>query len=121
METVEEEKKPEEEVKKKPVAKSRVMSYYGPRWVTVLSVILPIFGAAGFPAFGWLFTRVIFVIMQPQRDDYRERVNMESLYFAIVACGMGLFRYLQGRIYTTGGENCIFSIRKVLYESILHK
>lgn len=122
----EKEKKPEdkkeEEKKEVPkVEKSRIMKFYGPPVVKIFSVIVPFFAAFGFPAFGFLFTRLTFVLMQPQKDSYRRDVDFYSLIFLGACVFMGLTRFLTKYLYTIGGENCTFGIRKAVFESIIHK
>lgn len=101
--------------------RSRIASFYGPPIVKVFSLVIPFLSAFGFPIFGFLFTRVIFVLMQPQKDDFREQMDMYTLIFAAACIFMGVTRYLTKYFYTIGGENCTYGIRKNLFESIIHK
>lgn len=127
LEEKKEEEKKEEE-KKKELSKeelkrqrSRIMAFYGPPIVKVFSLIMPFLAAFGFPAFGYLFTRFIFILMQPQKDNFRDQVDLYSLIFLASCVFMGVTRYLTKYFYTVGGENCTYSIRKQLFESIIHK
>jgi len=59
--------------------------------------------------------------MQPQKDSYREDVDFWALIFAATCIFMGITRFISKFLYTIGGENCTFGIRKSLFESILYK
>ena len=97
------------------------MKYYEPTWVLVLSFIAPAISSAAFPIFGLIFTRILFIIMQPWKSNFYEELIRWTLYFlgdcALLALGVMLTRM----IYTKGGEKCTYNIRMKVFESILHK
>lgn len=97
------------------------MKYYEPTWVLILSFIAPAISSTAFPLFGLVFTRILFIIMQPQRDDFYAELNKWTLYFIGVCCLMAFGGMFTKMIYTKGGEKCTYNIREKVFESILHK
>lgn len=122
----EERKRKEEEAAKKGEVKRvvtlrEIMQYYEPTWILVLSFVVPAIASLQFPMFGLVFTRILFIIMQPWRDDFYTELNEWTLYFICICILMGTGGMLTKMIYTKGGEQCTYNIREKTFESILYK
>jgi hypothetical protein len=116
-----EDKKEEVKKEKKVPPKSKIMKFYGPMWAVVGSLVTSFLGAFTFPMFGFLFTQILFIAMQPQKENYREDMNMMLMYLTILVIFMGLNAWIGKIMYSVGGENCTLAIRKSLFENIVYK
>jgi ABC-type multidrug transport system fused ATPase/permease subunit len=106
---------------RREVSTSEIMAYYEPTYIAVLSMLVPILSASAFPLFGLVFTKMLFVIMQPDKDNFYDQLNLNTLYFFGVCLLMASSGAISKLVFTTGGENCSYNIRKKVFEEILHK
>jgi hypothetical protein len=100
----------------------RVMSYYSPKGLAALQIVVAIVNSAAMPAFGWCLSELIFVIMKGVDDPkFKEDRDRWSTYFALLAVGMGLVGFLKKWLFAVTGENLTFDVRCLLFKSLMHK
>ena len=47
------------------VSMSKLMSYYSPKWLAYLGMLMSLANGAAFPIYGLLFGEILFVILMP--------------------------------------------------------
>jgi hypothetical protein len=55
---------------RKEVSMSRIMSYYSPKGVVVVSIIVSFINAWTFPMYGLLFSKILFTLLMPDAPTY---------------------------------------------------
>lgn len=100
----------------------RIMKYYNPKSLAILSLLVSFIASLSFPSFGLIFTELLFVIMSgAQNPNYIEERNKWCLAFLYLAIGMGLVVFIQKSLFYITGENLTFEVRSLLYKSLMHK
>ncbi len=56
----------EEEEKETRVSMRRIMSYYHPKWMAAFAIFISVLNSVASPLFGFLFAKILFVMMIPQ-------------------------------------------------------
>ena len=89
----------------------RIMSYYSPKWVAGLAILVSIINSVGSPMFGYLFAKLLFVMMQPYKPTFDEDRNFWCGMFLILAVLIGFFGFLQKYLFLYVGENLTYEVR----------
>jgi hypothetical protein len=66
---------------------SRIMSYYDPKYVAVLSFLISLINSAAFPIFGYILSKILFVMMDPTSKTYTYDSNFWCGMFLILTFG----------------------------------
>ncbi len=111
----------DEETKMRAVGFGEIFSYFRPKVLIVLSPLMSLVNGIGFPAFGLIFTKLLFILMQSQLPSFEEDRNLFCLLFLALVVYMMIFGTIQKIFYTVGGENLTFTFRSLLFENILYK
>lgn len=112
---------------KKQVANAsfaRIMSYYSPKVLMVVTFFTAFGVAAAFPLIGWFSARMQFVLYNYQyvdEDTYNENraaaIWQWVLLTFVISCLIGIERISIG----VAGENLTLAVRKLLLRSIIYK
>lgn len=112
------------EIKSKPMrlaSTSEIMKYYTDKTTLIASFIVPAISASSFPLFGLMFSRILFLLMKPEQENFYSKLLLEIFYFFLVCILMGGGAIINKYIYARGGEECTFNIRQKVFRSILYK
>jgi ABC-type multidrug transport system fused ATPase/permease subunit len=100
----------------------RVMSYYSPKALAIVSIFVSFLNAFAFPMFGFIFSELMFVIIKGNLSPtYIEDRNLWCSNFLIMAVGMGIVGALQKSLFAVTGENLTYDVRVMLYKSLIYK
>jgi len=83
---------------------SEIMKYYSDKKTLVFSFLVPAISGSSYPLFGMMFSRVLFVIIEPQAENYYSKLWLEIFYFFFVSLLMGGGAILNKYVYAKGGE-----------------
>lgn len=101
---------------------SRVMTYYNPKSLAWIQILVCMCCGAGMPLFGYFICEMTFVIMEgkdsPKFIDDRNRT---ITYFVSLCLIMGFCSFCQKLIFSVTGENLTYHVRTEFFESLLHK
>ena len=98
------------------------MSYYTPKWLAVVGLVASVGASAQLPVFGFLLSKMVFVLMEPFDDvNFKDDTNFWVGMFAILCCGIFIFTFMQKLAFGHGSENLTYRFRVLLFESILYK
>ncbi len=64
------EKKTGDDNKDKEISTARIMSYYYPKWMAVFGVFVSIVNSFGFPVYGLIYAKLLFVMMVPKSPSF---------------------------------------------------
>jgi ABC-type multidrug transport system fused ATPase/permease subunit len=100
------------------------MSFYRPRSVTVVGIIVSLICALGWPAYGLIYSKLLFIMMQFSDPRYLsfsdDRAFWSGMFLLLVLC-LGIFFFIQKYLFFYAGENLTFDIRNLLYKGIIYK
>mmetsp|Transcript_20905 Transcript_20905/g.32375 ORF Transcript_20905/g.32375 Transcript_20905/m.32375 type:complete len:168 (+) Transcript_20905:1937-2440(+) len=72
----------------------RVMQHYSPKIFAFLSILVSLGGSLAFPLFGWIFSELLFLIMEGDSDpNFISDRNKWCTYFLYLAIVMGFFAF----------------------------
>lgn len=97
------------------------MKYYNPKWVAYLALLVATINSFGWPLYGLIFTKILYVLLQPELTDFWKQIDFWCGMFLVLAFGIAVFGTLQKYIFVYVGENLTFTVRKELYTAILYK
>jgi len=89
--------------------------------MALLGFVMSALAACVMPAFGYLFTEMLFLFMMPESPDYSNDRDKWIALLASVGVYAGLTGGFQKWAFTVGGENLIKTFRMKLYEGIIYK
>jgi ABC-type multidrug transport system fused ATPase/permease subunit len=100
------------------------MSFYRPLYLTWLGVLISLICALGWPAYGLIYTKLLFVMMSFANPKYltfsEDRAFWCGMFLLLILC-LGIFFFIQKYIFFIAGENLTFDIRNKLYQGIIYK
>ena len=100
------------------------MSFYRPMSLTFVGIIVSLICALGWPIYGLVYTKLLFIMMQFQNPAYltfpEDRAFWSGMFLLLVL-GLGVFFFIQKYIFFYCGENLTFDIRNLLYRGIIYK
>ena len=53
-----------------------IMKFYSPRWLAVVGIIASIGASAQLPIFGFLLSKMTFILMDTDKTDFDSKVNL---------------------------------------------
>jgi ABC-type multidrug transport system fused ATPase/permease subunit len=92
--------------------------------LTIIGVFVSLICAFGWPAYGLIYSKLLFVMMQFQDPRYTSFSDDRAFWcgmFLLLVLGLGLFFFIQKYIFFIAGENLTFDIRNLLYKGIIFK
>eukprot|EP00347_Sterkiella_histriomuscorum_P020418 403337881 len=105
----------------KPVGMLKIMSYYTPKWLSYLVYLITVINAFGFPMYGLIFSKILFIMLVPQSITYYEDRNFWCGLFILLIFALAIFGFLNKNLYAYLGENLTYTLRNKLYAGILYK
>jgi hypothetical protein len=75
----------------KNVSIGRIMSYYSPKSIGVLAFFISLINSAGMPVFGFLLSKILFVLMNPTSSTFNHDRNFWCGMLLILTVGMSIF------------------------------
>jgi ATP-binding cassette, subfamily B (MDR/TAP), member 1 len=99
----------------------RIMSFYSPLWLGLFGIVVSIVNAFGFPIYGMIYAKLLFVLMVPFRPDYQEERDYWCGMFLLLVFMIGIVGFLQKYIFMYIGENLTYTVRNQLYTGIIYK
>lgn len=63
----------------------RIMGYYSPKWMAVIGMLLAFINSVASPLFGFLFAKILFVMMNPVLDT-SERDFWCGMFLLLAGC-----------------------------------
>ena len=99
----------------------RIMGYYSPKSIAVLAVLISIINSAASPIFGFLFAKILFVMMQPYKSTFEHDRDFWCGMFLMLALLIGILGFLQKYLYLYVGENLTYTVRMELFKGIVYK
>ena len=105
----------------KKVSMGRIMSHYNPKWLAVLGIIVSVLNATAFPLYGFIFSKILFVMMTHQLPTFHHDRDFWCGMFLLLCFCIGLLSFLQKYLFMYVGENLTFDIRNQLYQGIIYK
>ena len=98
------------------------MSYYKPKFLAIVSVIVSIASGTGMPMLGYFMCQIQFLIMIGMDDpDFEEDRDSIMTLFLLYILVLGFIGFVQKFVFSLAGENLTFKIRYELFESLIHK
>ena len=97
------------------------MGYYNPKWLAWSGILASIINSFAFPVYGFLFAKILFVMMDPYSPTYDRDRNFWCGMFLLLCVLLGLFAFLQKYIFLYVGEILTFDIRDLLFRGIIYK
>lgn len=76
------------------VGMMEIMHYYSPKYLVVFSFIVCVISGFGYPIHGYVFSELIFEVMQPKDPDFWYWINFWNGMFLILGFGIGLTQFL---------------------------
>ena len=99
----------------------RIMSYYSPKWLAYAGIVVSIINSFSFPVYGFIFSKILFVMMAVNSPTFVHDRNFWCGMFLILVFLIGIFSFLQKYIFMYVGENLTFDIRIKLFKGIIYK
>jgi len=116
-------KRKEEALRKKQEEKqimSRLLAYNKEeKHILVLGIIVALINGAIFPLFAIILANMLEVFTDPNADDFRERANLNALFFFICAIAALLANSLQLGMLGQVGESLTLKIRTDIFKKLL--
>ena len=103
------------------ISMGRIMSFYQPSWLAVLSFAASALTACTYPVFGFIFANIAFLFLAPDAPDFIHQRNIWCGCFVLYVFLIGALTYWQKLIFVQLGENLTFTLRKKLFEGIIYK
>jgi hypothetical protein len=72
----------------------RIMSHYYPKWIAVLAILVSVINSAASPVFGFLFAKILFVMMMPYSPTFEDDRNFWCGMFLMLALFIGVLGFL---------------------------
>ena len=88
------------------------MSYYKPRLLAVLSFFVSFCNAVVMPLYGFIFSKILFVMLKSQSPDFNRDRNIWCGCFLIFAVCSAVIGFLEKYLFVYIGENLTFEFRK---------
>lgn len=111
-----EEKLEEKTLATREVGIPEIMSYYFPKWLAYLGILLSLLIASSFPLVGFFFAKVLFTYMIPLSSDrFYEQRNLWCSLILALAFISGFLIFIQTWTFGYLGENLTLTIRRVLF------
>jgi ATP-binding cassette, subfamily B (MDR/TAP), member 1 len=111
----------EEEEKETRVSMRRIMSYYHPKWMAAFAIFISVLNSVASPLFGFLFAKILFVMMIPQSPNFEEDRDFYCGMFLLLAFCVGITGFLQKYCFQYVGEGLTFDVRMQLFKGIIYK
>jgi len=99
----------------------RIMSYYSPKWLAFLGVLVSVVNSFGFPLWGLLYAKLLFIMMAPNSPTFEHDRGLYCGLFLLLCFFIGLCGFLQKYLFMYVGENLTFDVRNELYKGIIYK
>ena len=100
----------------------RIMSYYSPKVLAVLSFLTAIINAAAFPGLGLMSAKFQYIMFKAGYDpNYVFDRDHWIVYWILVVIGMSFFSGLERILIGICGENLTYNVRTELVRGILYK
>jgi hypothetical protein len=71
-----------------------IMKFYNPKWVAVLSILFTVITAVNYPAYAFLYIRVIFILLDPSDKSFEHNLNILCGLFLVLGGGLYIFTFL---------------------------
>ena len=108
----------------KEVTIGRIMSFYRPMSLTFIGVAVSLICSLGWPLYGLIYSKILFIMMQFQNPKYLTFVEDRALWcgmFLLLVLCLFIFFFIQKYIFYYAGENLTHDIRNLLYRGIIFK
>lgn len=105
----------------KEATMGRIMSYYSPKWMAALGILVSVITSFSFPVYGMIYAKLLFVFMTPFLSNYAEERDYWCGLFLALVVGIGIFSFLQKYLFTYVGENLTYDVRVDLFKGIVYK
>ena len=103
----------------------RLMEYNRPVGLVIMACFGSLLTGGGQPLFGWIFSKVMVVLIEPVTDDNIQKIKDDTSFYALMTFLIGVAAMIGVIINKTGfgilGQNVTLEIRILLYKSILRK
>jgi ATP-binding cassette subfamily B (MDR/TAP) protein 1 len=97
------------------------MGYYSPKTIGFLAFFIALINSAAMPVFGYLLSKILFVIMNPASLTFVDDRNFWCGMILLLTFVMSIFAFLHRMMFSYVGENLTYNVRKELFEGILYK
>jgi hypothetical protein len=84
------------------------MGYYSPVIIGILGFFVSVLNSACFPIFGYLLSKILFVMMNPKSPTFIDDRNFWCGMFLILAFCIAIFGSLQKVLFSYVGENLTY-------------
>ncbi|CDW90801.1 abc transporter family protein [Stylonychia lemnae] len=98
-----------------------IMKFYKPYSKVFLTFIATCCNSFAFPLYGYIFSKVIFVMLGRASPTFVINRNIWCGAFIALAVGMGIFEYLNRILHSQLGENLALTIKKKLFSSMIRQ
>jgi ATP-binding cassette subfamily B (MDR/TAP) protein 1 len=89
--------------------------------MAVMGFVFSVINSFGFPLYGLIYAKLLFILMAPQLPTFNEDRNFWCGMFLLLVFFIGLLGFLQKYFFMYVGENLTFEIRNELYKGIIYK
>ncbi|CDW90568.1 abc transporter [Stylonychia lemnae] len=111
----------DQDMSQKEYGMKDIMKYYKPNSKIFLAFIATFLNAFSYPVYGYIFAKVIFVMIGKSLPTFIEDRNFWCGSYMAVTFGIGLFEYFKGSLYSALSENLTSTLRKGLFNSMIKK
>lgn len=101
----------------------RIMSYYNPKWMAVLTFFFGILNSFAFPVLGLIQAKFQYILFEAYYGD-PNFVKQRNEWITYWACGtilVAIVNACERALIGVMGENLTFKVRKELMRGILYK
>lgn len=88
-----EELKEDAEYEEKDITMGRIMSHYSPKWMAYLGIIISIINSFGFPIYGLIYAKLLFVMMTSFLPTFSDDRDYWCGMFLLLVAGIGIFGF----------------------------
>lgn len=103
------------------VGMMKIMSFYNPKWLAYFAYIVSIINGCVFPVNGLIFSKVVFIIQNPESPNYDRDRHFWCGMFLVLTVGVLIVGFLNKYIYSYLGENLTYTVRGKLFTGIIFK
>lgn len=98
------------------------MSYYTPKWIVPVTLLIAVAVSGSFPATGFLSAKFQYVLIKSEYDpDWVVERNWTVGIWLVLTAAMAFFMMSERICVGLGGENLSCNVRNDLMRSILYK
>jgi hypothetical protein len=76
-------------MKRREIKMHEIMRYYKPKLIAYFTVFMTFIAAFAFPVYAILFSRILFVMLNPKDKEYTYWSNLYCGLFIVLAFGIG--------------------------------